>query len=118
MHIQAQILDASCNAVNAPERKSPFLRLLRAFSLCLVLIWTALAADSGWRVDGRLILPGDSPARVLRLAGTPDYRERLESPEGGTLGNRWYYSFEGYNARTVILTFRGSRLVDIRTEHD
>jgi len=94
------------------------LRQFQAVLLIFVLFCTAAGADSGWRVDGRLILPGDSPARVLRIAGAPDLRERLETPRGGAAGHRWYYSFEGYNARTVILTFQGSRLVDIRTEYD
>lgn len=97
-----------------------FQRVLRSLlfpALLLVPVATAWA-DRGWRVQGELILPGDSMAKVMRVAGAPDLRNRIESEHGGTVGNRWYYMFEGYDARTVIITFRGGRVADIRTERN
>lgn len=75
-------------------------------------------ADAGWRVGNKLIREGDTMAKVLRVAGQPDMKNRIESREGGTVGNRWYYVIEGYNAKTVIITFQGGRVVDIRRERE
>lgn len=95
-------------------------RTLRVFAFAVLLsVPIAICAnDRGWRVQGELILPGDSMAKVVRVAGAPDLRNRIESEHGGTVGNRWYYMFEGYDARTVIITFHGGRVADIRTERN
>lgn len=89
---------------------------MRAFFMALLLAAGAAQAEQGWRVDGQLILIGDSQSKVLRLAGKPDMQNRIESERGGTVGNRWYYVVEGYNEKTVIITFRGGRVVDITME--
>lgn len=82
--------------------------------LIVLLVWTATAvAAEGWRVDRQLIQTGDSMSKVLRVAGQPDMKNRIESEFGGTVGNRWYYVREGYNAKTVVITFQGGRIVDI-----
>lgn len=87
------------------------------------LAFAALLAASGgihatetWRVGNRIVAEGDSMPKVLRVAGRPDMKSRIESQFGGTVGNRWYYVREGYNAKTVIITFRAGRVVDIRIE--
>lgn len=84
--------------------------------MALLLAAGAANAAEGWRVDGRLVRIGDSKAEVLRVAGQPDMRNRIESREGGTVGNRWYYVVEGYNAKTVIITFRGGRISEIEID--
>lgn len=84
--------------------------------MALLLAAGAVQAEEGWRVDGQLVLIGDSMPKVLRVAGQPDMRSRIESEEGGTVGNRWYYTVEGYNEKTVIITFRGGRVADITME--
>lgn len=89
---------------------------MRAILMALLLAAGAAQAEEGWRVGGQLVLVGDSQAKVLRVAGKPDMRNRIESEEGGTVGNRWYYAVEGYNEKTVIITFRGGRVVDITME--
>lgn len=89
---------------------------MRAIFMAMLLTAGAAVAEEGWRVDGKLVMIGDSQAKVLRVAGTPDLRRRIESEEGGTVGNRWYYVVEGYNEKTVIITFRGGRIVDITME--
>lgn len=89
---------------------------MRAILMALLLAGGAAQAEEGWRVDGRLVMIGDSQAKVLRVAGTPNLRSRIESEEGGTVGNRWYYVIEGYNEKTVIITFRGGRIADITME--
>lgn len=85
--------------------------------LCLFGVFQA-HADQGWRVGGELITPGDSKARVLRIAGPPDLREVLYAREGGVVGNRWYYRTDTHGRLTRILTFRAGRLQHIRTERD
>jgi hypothetical protein len=89
---------------------------MRAVFMVLLLAVGAAHAAEGWRVDGRLVRIGDSQAEVLNVAGKPDMRNRIESREGGTVGNRWYYVIDGYNSKTVIITFRGGRVVDITME--
>lgn len=84
--------------------------------MAMLLAAGAAHAEEGWRVDGNLVLTGDSKAKVLRVAGWPDMRSRIESEEGGTVGNRWYYTVEGINEKTVIITFRGGRVVSIEME--
>lgn len=84
--------------------------------MALLLAAGAARAEEGWRVDGELIMTGDSKAKVLRIAGQPDLQSRIESEEGGTVGNRWYYTVEGLNEKTVIVTFRGGRVVSIEME--
>lgn len=89
---------------------------MRSLILALLLVSAAAQAEEGWRVGGRLVIIGDSPAEVLRVAGQPDMKNRIESEEGGTVGNRWYYVIEGHNAKTVIIEFRGGKVVEIRME--
>lgn len=89
---------------------------MRAIFMAMVLAFGAAQAEEGWRVDGDLVMTGDSQAKVLRIAGEPDMKNRIESEEGGTVGNRWYYTVEGTNEKTVIITFRGGRVMDITME--
>lgn len=89
---------------------------MRAILMAILLAGGAAQAEEGWRVDGSLVMIGDSQAKVLRVAGQPDMKNRIESEKGGTVGNRWYYTVEGYNEKTVIITFRGGRIVDITME--
>ncbi len=89
---------------------------MRGILAAMLLAIGAAQAEEGWRVEGKLVMIGDSQAKVLRVAGQPDMKNRIESEEGGTVGNRWYYVVEGYNEKTVIITFRGGRIVDISME--
>lgn len=84
--------------------------------MALLLVIGASHAAEGWRVDGKLIRVGDSKPEVLRVAGKPDMRNRIESREGGTIGNRWYYVIDGYDSKTVIITFRGGRVSEIEMD--
>jgi len=93
------------------------MKILRAALLTMALVSTAVA-DEGWRVGNKLVLVGDSMAKVLQVAGQPDIRNRIESEQGGTVGNRWYYVQNGYDAKTIIITFQGGRVVSIETEKD
>lgn len=89
---------------------------MRSIFMALLLAAGVAHAAEGWRVDGRLIRIGDSQAKVLQVAGKPDMRNRIESREGGTIGNRWYYVIDGYNSKTVIITFRGGRISEIEMD--
>lgn len=92
--------------------------IMRTLVFALLLTWSAAYAQGSWRVGNELILEGDTIVQVLAVAGPPDMRLQLENKYGATVGRRWYYRFEGYNARVVIITFRGGRVESIRTEYN
>lgn len=86
-----------------------------AFAILLTASNGAYGTET-WRVGNRIVAEGDSMPKVLDVAGRPDMKSRIESRFGGTVGNRWYYVREGYNAKTVIITFRAGRVIEIRME--
>lgn len=91
---------------------------MKIMALALLMVPGLVSATESWRVGNRIIVVGDAMPHVLQVAGQPTLKSRIESREGGTVGNRWYYVREGYNAKTVTVTFRGGRVTDIAMEKD
>ena len=75
------------------------LRYLLLFALLFVS--GALAADT-FRFGNRLVEVGDSMAKLIKVAGSPAYKESIESKEGGRQGERWQYSQDGSTVTFVI----------------
>ena len=75
------------------------LRYLLLFALLFVS--GALAADT-FRFGNRLVEVGDSVAKLIEVAGSPAYKESIESKEGGRQGERWQYSQDGSTVTFVI----------------
>lgn len=88
----------------------------RVLLAALLAFAATAAATEAWRVGNKLIRVGDEVSRVIRLAGKPDYREQLETRFGGAAGHRWHYVKTGYNAKTVIITIKGGKVVSIEME--
>lgn len=84
--------------------------------VALLLLFTHASATESWRVGNRLIREGDGVGRLITLAGQPDLRERLETRFGGAAGYRWHYIRIGYNAKTIVVTIRNGRIVDIEMD--
>ncbi|PWK85903.1 DUF2845 domain-containing protein [Fulvimonas soli] len=87
--------------------------------LCILLLLPAFAAAADTlRVGDRLLVSGDSTARVEELLGRPSHRShRTAARHGrsGQSGERWQYRRDG---RTITLTIVDDRVVGIEQGGD
>jgi hypothetical protein len=85
---------------------------------CIALFVPAFAASAGdtLRVDGQLLVTGDSTARVEELLGRPSHASHRSSSRSrrrgsaSTSGERWQYRRDG---RTITLTIVDDRVANI-----
>jgi hypothetical protein len=89
--------------------------MLRALLFCLLALSSSAYALDTFRVGGRLVEVGDSAAKLMEVAGSPAYKETIESKEGGRQGERWQYSLEG---NTVTFVIKDSKIAEIEQKRD
>ena len=93
----------------------------RYLLLLLLLASMTLHAASSLRVGSKVLIIGDSAARVLQLMGEPSIRAFKQWQAGGLPSNQlatgedWQYPQDG---RTIIITVAGGRVVNFETVHD
>lgn len=76
--------------------------------LCLAM--SAAAASGTVRFGNRVITVGDSAARVLEIAGKPDYIEPVENVFGAARGERWQYRI---GDKIVTITVSDGKVIGI-----
>ena len=84
------------------------------FFSMLVFVSSAYAADT-FRFGQRIVEVGDSAAKLIEIAGSPAYKEPIESKEGGRQGERWQYSQDG---STVTFVIKDSKIASIEQKRD
>lgn len=93
----------------------------RYLILLLLLASMTLHAATSLRVGSKVLIIGDSAARVLQLMGEPQIRAFKQWQGGGlpssqlAAGEEWQYLQDG---RTTIITVVGGRVVNFETVHD
>ncbi|MFC4525110.1 DUF2845 domain-containing protein [Dyella halodurans] len=95
---------------------------MRRYPLLLLLLASmTLHAATSLRVGSKVLIIGDSAARVLQLMGEPQVRAFKQLQTGGlpsnqlAVGEEWQYLQEG---KTIIITVAGGRVVNFETVHD
>lgn len=80
------------------------------------LILAALLAAAGTAAAGtatfgsRVLVEGDSMARVFEVAGKPDRIVTLENKYGGAVAERFEYYRDG---KTIMVTVQGGKVIRI-----
>lgn len=83
-------------------------------SLFIVLMLAALSAGAdGFRCGTRLVLVGDTVARLTRACGSPDrtFRSRIKLRGSSAPVTQWLYERRG--KRAMIVSIRGGTVVRI-----
>jgi hypothetical protein len=92
------------------------MKLYRVMVLLFALAMPLLAqAFDSYLFGERLVVVGDSAAKLADVAGQPAYKEPIENNRGAFLGERWEYRIDG---KTVTFTISGGRVVEIREIRD
>ena len=84
------------------------MRLVMGIVLALVLALPAWAQSVTF--GSRLVVVGDSVAKVYEVAGKPDRVVQLENRYGGAVAERFEY-FRG--GKTIAITVKGSKVVEV-----
>lgn len=84
------------------------MRYLIGIVLALLIAGGALAQTVTF--GSRLIVIGDSVAKVFDVAGKPDRIVQLENRFGAAMGERFEYYRRG---KTISITISGSRVIDV-----
>lgn len=79
--------------------------LFLAFFVCA----SAHALDT-FRFDSRLVEVGDTAGKLIEVAGSPVYKEPIETDQGGAKGERWQYQVDG---KTVTFVIRDGKISSI-----
>ncbi len=77
--------------------------------LALLACASAQAMDI-YRFDSRIVEVGDSVAKLMEVAGSPVYRETIETDQGGAKGERWQYQVD---RNTVTFVIRDGKISSI-----
>lgn len=81
----------------------------------------AVHASTSLRVGNKVLVIGDSAARVLQLMGEPQVRAFKQLQAGVLPGNQlangeeWQYPQDG---KTIVITIAGGRVANFETVHD
>lgn len=81
----------------------------------------AVHASTSLRVDNKVLVIGDSAARVVQLMGEPQVRAFKQLQAGVLPGNQlangeeWQYPQDG---KTIVITIAGGRVANFETVHD
>lgn len=89
--------------------------MLRSLVFSLIFLASAAYAADTFRFGNRLVEVGDSAAKLIEVAGSPAYKEPIESKEGGHEGERWQYSQGG---GTVTFVIKNSKIAAIEQKRD
>lgn len=84
------------------------MRYVLGVILAMVMAGSALAQSVTF--GSKLIVIGDSVAKVFEVAGKPDRVVQLENRYGAAMGERFEYYRGG---KTITITISGSRVVDV-----
>ena len=80
----------------------------------MALVFGLLLASTAWAQSvtfgSKLIVVGDSVAKVFDVAGKPDRVVALQNRYGAGVGERFEYYRGG---KTISITISGSRVVDV-----
>ena len=91
------------------------LNVLRSlFFSMLIFVSSAYAADT-FRFGTRIVEVGDSAAKLVEVAGSPAYKEPVESKEGGHQGERWQYS---QDRSSVTFLIKDGKIASIEQKRD
>ncbi len=82
--------------------------------LCLLFSTLALAFDT-YRVGSRLIRVGDSASVLVERVGQPGYKQPIETPKGGFVGERWQYRLDG---KSITFTIQAGKITAIDEVRD
>lgn len=80
----------------------------------LLMAGLAVAGDT-YRSGSRVIVVGDSAAKLTQIVGAPAIKVPIESKEGGYEGERWQYAIDG---KTVTFEIRNSKVASIDERRD
>lgn len=83
-------------------------------SFALLACASAHAMDT-YRFDSRIVEVGDSVAKLMDVAGSPVYREAIETGQGGAKGERWQYKVDNGSVTFVI---RDGKIHSIEQKRD
>jgi hypothetical protein len=89
--------------------------VLRHLLLALIIVSGSAYALDTFRFGERLVEVGDSAAKLSELAGTPAYKEAIESKAGGHEGERWQYSVGG---STVVFVIKDGKIASIEQKRN
>lgn len=87
----------------------------------LLLVSMTVHASTSLRVGSKVLIVGDSAAKVLQLMGEPSVRAFKQLQTGGLPSNQlatgedWQYP---QNGMTVIITVVGGRVANFETLYD
>lgn len=81
-----------------------------AFGVTLALLLAAPAWAQSVTFGSRVLVVGDSIARVFEVAGKPDRVVRLENTYGGAVAERFEYYV---GSKVISVTVQGSKVVDV-----
>jgi hypothetical protein len=74
---------------------------LLLFLLATFVCANAYAMDT-YRFDSRLVEVGDTVSKLIEVAGSPLYKEPIETDQGGAKGERWQYRVDNGAVTFVI----------------
>ena len=76
--------------------------MLRRYWLLLFFIAAQAHAMDMYRVGSRILEVGDTVGKLVDLIGDPQYKEPIETENGGFEGERWQYRRDGGSVTFVI----------------
>jgi hypothetical protein len=85
-------------------------RMRIAILTCLLAALALPAFADSIRFGDKLLIDGDSAAKVRQIAGTPDNVEPIQNQFGATLGERWQYYRDG---KTITITIENGKVTAI-----
>jgi hypothetical protein len=80
---------------------------MRTLVLVFLLVLSGAAAAGTATFGSRVLVEGDSMARVFEVAGKPDRIVQLENKFGGAVAERFEYYRDG---KTISVTVSGGRV--------
>jgi hypothetical protein len=89
--------------------------MLRYSLACALLVSIQAYATDTYRIGNRVVEVGDSAGKLAEIAGTPLFKEPIESKQGGHEGERWQYRLDG---STVTFVVREGKIISIEQTHD
>ena len=89
--------------------------MIKHFLLFALLICGSAHAMDTYRFDSRIVEVGDSVAKLIEVAGSPVYKEPIETDQGGAKGERWQYQVD---RNTVTFVIRDGKIHSIEQKRD
>ena len=95
--------------------------MFRYLLFALLLVCVSAHAANSLRVDSKLLMIGDTAARVMQLMGEPTARALVSGANGGMPNNQlvpgeeWQYA---QGDKTIIVTLVGERVTSFETRYE